>query len=77
MEGRTDPDHYPDPTDRASAGYEVGRQMVAEGKIHPDHYYGTISCNGVNGAGDVCGAAGSTGRGEANLYNLASFPSSS
>jgi N4-(beta-N-acetylglucosaminyl)-L-asparaginase len=79
--------------------------MVAEGKIDPEHLYGTINCNGVNGAGDVCGvtttsglawkipgrvgdspilgaglyvdndvgAAGSTGRGEANLYSLASF----
>ncbi len=79
--------------------------MVAEGKIDPDHYYGTINCNGVNANGDICGvtttsglawkisgrigdspilgaglyldndigAAGSTGRGEANLYNLASF----
>jgi N4-(beta-N-acetylglucosaminyl)-L-asparaginase len=102
---RSDPDHYPDPAERAAAGYRVGRQMVAEGKIHPDHYYGTINCNGVNAAGDVCGvtttsglawkipgrvgdspilgaglyvdddvgAAGSTGRGEANLYSLASF----
>jgi N4-(beta-N-acetylglucosaminyl)-L-asparaginase len=102
---RTDPDHYPNPEDRAAVGYEVGRQMVAEGKIHPDHYYGTINCNGLNAAGDVCGvtttsglawkipgrvgdspilgaglyvdneagAAGSTGRGEANLYSLAAF----
>jgi len=102
---RTDADHYPDPATRAEAGYRVGRDMVAEGKIHPDHYYGTINCNGVNAAGDLCGvtttsglawkipgrvgdspilgaglyvdndvgAAGSTGRGEANLYSLASF----
>jgi len=79
--------------------------MVAEGKIDPEHYYGTINCNGINADGDICGvtttsglawkipgrvgdspilgaglyldntvgAAGSTGRGEANLYNLASF----
>jgi len=102
---RTDAAHYPDPTTRAEAGYRVGRMMVAEGKIDADHYYGTINCNGVNAAGDVCGvtttsglawkipgrvgdspilgaglyvdndvgAAGSTGRGEANLYSLASF----
>ncbi len=102
---RTDPAHYPDPSQRAEAGRRVGREMVAEGKIDPEHYYGTINCNGVNAAGDVCGvtttsglawkipgrvgdspilgaglyvdndvgAAGSTGRGEANLYSLASF----
>tara|TARA_Y100001933_G_scaffold33758_1_gene28622 strand:+ start:10177 stop:11256 length:1080 start_codon:yes stop_codon:yes gene_type:complete len=102
---RTDPAHYPDPQARAEAGREVGLAMVAEGKIDPEHYYGTINCDGVNAAGDVCGvtttsglawkipgrvgdspilgaglyvdndvgAAGSTGRGEANLYSLASF----
>ena len=102
---RTDPRHFPDPESRAEAGYRVGLQMVAEGKIDPEHYYGTINCNGVNASGDVCGvtttsglawkipgrvgdspilgaglyvdndvgAAGSTGRGEANLYSLASF----
>jgi N4-(beta-N-acetylglucosaminyl)-L-asparaginase len=73
--------------------------------IDPDHYYGTINCDGVNSKGEVCGvtttsglswkipgrvgdspilgaglyvdgdvgAAGSTGRGEANIYNLCSF----
>lgn len=102
---RTDPRHYPDPESRAEAAHKVGLEMVAEGKIDPDHYYGTINCCGVNAAGDVCGvtttsglawkipgrvgdspilgaglyvdnevgAAGSTGRGEANLYSLASF----
>ncbi len=102
---RTDPGHYPDPKSRAEAGQRVGLEMIAEGKIDPEHYYGTINCNGVNANGDVCGvtttsglawkipgrvgdspilgaglyvdnevgAAGSTGRGEANIYNLASF----
>ena len=102
---RTDSRHYPDPNARAEAGYRVGRQLVAEGRIDPDHYYGTINCNGINAEGHICGvtttsglawkipgrvgdspilgaglyvdndigAAGSTGRGEANLYSLASF----
>src|SRR5436309_4626584 len=102
---RTDPDHYLDPKKRAQAWYDAGLQMVREGLIDPDHYHGTINCNGVNANGDVCGvtttsglawkipgrvgdspilgaglyvdnevgAAGSTGRGEANLYNLCSF----
>jgi N4-(beta-N-acetylglucosaminyl)-L-asparaginase len=79
--------------------------MVAEGLLDPDHFYGTINCNGVNAKGEVCGvtttsglawkipgrvgdspilgaglyvdgavgAAGSTGRGEANLFSLSSF----
>ena len=79
--------------------------MVAEGLIDPNHFYGTINCNGINAKGEICGvtttsglawkipgrvgdspilgaglyvdgeigAAGSTGRGEANLYNLCSF----
>jgi N4-(beta-N-acetylglucosaminyl)-L-asparaginase len=102
---RTDPGHYLDPKQRAQAWYDAGLQMAREGLIDPEHYFGTINCNGVNANGDVCGvtttsglawkipgrvgdspilgaglyvandvgAAGSTGRGEANLYNLCSF----
>jgi N4-(beta-N-acetylglucosaminyl)-L-asparaginase len=102
---RTDPLHYLDPKARADAGHWVGLQMVAEGKIDPDHYYGTINCDGVNAKGELAGvtttsglafkipgrlgdspilgaglyvdgevgAAGSTGRGEANLFNLCSY----
>jgi len=102
---RIDPLHYLDPEERAIAMRRVGEEMVAEGLVDSEHYYGTINCNGVNAAGDVCGvtttsglawkipgrvgdspilgaglyvdgdvgAAGSTGRGEANLFSLASF----
>lgn len=102
---RVDPQHYLDPAKRAEAGMRVGLEMVREGLIDPDHFHGTINCNGVNAKGEVCGvtttsglawkiagrvgdspilgaglyvdggvgAAGSTGRGEANLYNLCSF----
>lgn len=102
---RTDPLHYLDPAKRLSAWHQVGLDMIAEGLIDPEHYYGTINCDGVNAKGDICGvtttsglawkipgrvgdspilgaglyvdgdvgAAGSTGRGEANLYNLSSF----
>jgi N4-(beta-N-acetylglucosaminyl)-L-asparaginase len=102
---RTDPLHYLDPKKRAQAGYDAGLQMVREGLIDGEHYWGTINCDGVNAKGEICGvtttsglawkipgragdspilgaglyvdgevgAAGSTGRGEANLYNLSSF----
>lgn len=102
---RTDPDHYLNLRDRAQRGYRVALEMVAEGKIDPDHFHGTINCNAVNSKGEICGttttsglawkipgrvgdspilgaglyvdgeigAAGSTGRGEANLFSLASF----
>ncbi len=102
---RTNPDSYPNPKEREEAGRRVGLEMIREGLIDADHYYGTINCDGVNATGDVCGvtttsglafkipgrvgdspilgaglyvdndvgAAGSTGRGEANLYNLCSF----
>jgi N4-(beta-N-acetylglucosaminyl)-L-asparaginase len=101
----TDPWHYLDPIKRDAALRDAARQMIAAGWIDPNHYYGTINCNGVNARGDVCGvtttsglafkipgrigdspilgaglyvdnevgAAGSTGRGEANLYNLTSY----
>jgi N4-(beta-N-acetylglucosaminyl)-L-asparaginase len=102
---RTDPLHYLDPEKRAAAGVEAGLQMVAEGLIDREHFYGTINCNGLSPRGELAGvtttsglawkipgrvgdspilgaglyvdgevgAAGSTGRGEANLYGLCSF----
>ena len=102
---RIDPEHFLTPEDRARAGFEAGLDMVREGLVDPEHYFGTINCNGVNARGEVCGvtttsglawkipgrvgdspilgaglyvdgevgAAGSTGRGEANLYGLCSF----
>ena len=102
---RTDPLHYLDPNRKEAAFREVDRQMFAEGLIDPNHFYGTINCNGINARGEICGvtttsglswkipgrvgdspilgaglyvdnavgAAGSTGRGEANIYSLASF----
>jgi N4-(beta-N-acetylglucosaminyl)-L-asparaginase len=101
----TDPLHYLDPIKRQEAMRRIELQMIAEGIIDPNHFYGTINCDGVNAKGEVCGvtttsglawkipgrvgdspilgaglyvdneigAAGSTGRGEANLYNLCSF----
>jgi N4-(beta-N-acetylglucosaminyl)-L-asparaginase len=102
---RTDPLHYLDPVKREAAFRQVERDMIAEGLIDPNHFYGTINCNGINAKGEICGvtttsglawkipgrvgdspilgaglyvdgdvgAAGSTGRGEANLYNLCSY----
>ncbi len=101
---RTDPLHYLNPIKREAAMRQVDLDMMREGLIDPNHFYGTINCNGVNAKGEVCGvtttsgmawkipgrlgdspvlgaglyvdgevgAAGSTGRGEANLFNLTS-----
>ena len=102
---RTDPLHYLDPIKRGAALRRVEREMMDEGWVDPNHFYGTINCNGFSAKGEICGvtttsglswkipgrvgdspilgaglyvdgdvgAAGSTGRGEANLYNLCSF----
>jgi N4-(beta-N-acetylglucosaminyl)-L-asparaginase len=102
---RTDPLHYLNPKERGVAYHRVAMAMIADGWIDPDHYYGTINCDGINAKGEICGvtttsglawkipgragdspilgaglyvdgevgAAGSTGRGEANLYNLCSY----
>jgi N4-(beta-N-acetylglucosaminyl)-L-asparaginase len=102
---RVDPLHYLDPEKRAKAGFEAGLQMVAEGLVERDHFYGTLNCSALSARGELAGvtttsglawkipgrvgdspvlgaglyvdgevgAAGSTGRGEANLYNLSSF----
>jgi N4-(beta-N-acetylglucosaminyl)-L-asparaginase len=102
---RTDPTRYLDPVKREAALRRIEREMMNEGWVDPNHFYGTINCNGINAKGEICGvtttsglawkipgrvgdspilgaglyvdgdvgAAGSTGRGEANLYSLASF----
>lgn len=102
---RVDPSRWLDPRTRSEAAHEAGLQMMAEGLIDPEDYWGTINCNAVNPRGEVAGctttsglawkipgrvgdspiigaglyvdndvgAAGSTGRGEANLYNLSSY----
>jgi N4-(beta-N-acetylglucosaminyl)-L-asparaginase len=102
---RIDPEHYLDPKKRSEEGLRIGMEMVREGLIDPEHFWGTINCNGINARGEICGttttsglawkipgrvgdspilgaglyvdtevgAAGSTGRGEANLYNLCSY----
>ena len=99
---RVDPDHYLDPNRRLELGYQAGLDMVREGLIDANSFWGTVSCNGLSASGDLCGvtttsglswkipgrtgdspilgaglyvdndvgSAGSTGRGEANLYNL-------
>lgn len=102
---RTDPLHYLDPIKRAAALRQVDRDMMAEGWVEPNHFFGTINCDGISPRGEICGvtttsglawkipgrvgdspilgaglyvdgavgAAGSTGRGEANLFNLSSY----
>ncbi len=102
---RIDPKHFLDPRRRVSAGHKAGLEMVQEGLVAENEYYGTINCNGVNQKGEICGvtttsglawkipgragdspilgaglyvdgdygAAGSTGRGEANLFGLCTF----
>src|SRR5438128_1395505 len=102
---RIDPSHYLDPKKRAEAGRRAAMEMLAEGLLRPESFYGTINCDGINSKGEICGvtttsglswkipgrvgdspilgaglyvdgsvgAAGSTGRGEANLYGLCSF----
>jgi N4-(beta-N-acetylglucosaminyl)-L-asparaginase len=101
------PKHEKDPGDGAfeDRALAAGRSMVRDGLIREGSFWGTINCNGISPAGDICGvtttsglawkipgrvgdspvlgaglyvdndvgAAGSTGRGEANLYNLSSF----
>src|SRR5215475_12832300 len=58
---RTDPEHYIPLKDRAALGWKVAEEMVAEGKIDPDHVYGTINCNAVNAKGEVCGTTTTSG----------------
>src|SRR3954468_11513896 len=43
----TDPLHYLDPIKRQEAMRRIERQMIADGTIEPNHFYGTINCDGV------------------------------
>src|ERR1041384_8333553 len=58
---RVDPSHFLDPARRAEAGHRAGLEMVAEGLIRADHYYGTINCNGINARGEICGVTTTSG----------------
>src|SRR5687767_12812549 len=58
---RTDPQHYLDPKKRGEAMHMAGLSMVRDGLIDPDHYYGTINCDGVNNKGEVCGVTTTSG----------------
>jgi N4-(beta-N-acetylglucosaminyl)-L-asparaginase len=58
---RSDPQHYIPLKDRAELGWKVALEMVAEGKIDPDHLYGTINCNAVNTKGEICGTTTTSG----------------
>ena len=58
---RVDPGHYLDPEKRFEANMQAGRDMVREGLIDENDYYGTITCNGVNWKGEVCGVTTTSG----------------
>ena len=58
---RTDPSHYLDPKKREEIGYKTGLQMIREGWIDPDHYWGTINCDGMNAKGEICGVTTTSG----------------
>jgi N4-(beta-N-acetylglucosaminyl)-L-asparaginase len=50
-----------DPTRAMQVGYEVGAEMSREGLIDPNHFWGTISCNGVNARGDLAAVTTTSG----------------
>src|SRR5471032_2353432 len=58
---RTDPLHYLSPKDREIALHNVAMDMIADGWIDREHYYGTINCDGVNAKGEVCGVTTTSG----------------
>ena len=102
---RKPPASHEESAERAERYLNAGKSMVRDGLIPEGSFWGTINCDGINAAGDICGvtttsglawkipgrvgdspilgaglyvdndvgAAGSTGRGEANLYNLSSY----
>src|SRR5437868_1047955 len=57
----SDPLHYLDPIKRLEAMRRIELQMIADGIIDPNHFYGTINCDGINAKGDVCGVTTTSG----------------
>ena len=47
--------------ERAWRRYEAGLSMVRDGLIHEHSFWGTINCNGINAAGDICGVTTTSG----------------
>ena len=58
---RVDPEHYLDPEKRVDAGMAAGRQMLAEGLVDEESFWGTINCDGINADGDICGVTTTSG----------------
>ncbi len=58
---RIDPNHYLDPKKRADAGLAAGRQMLREGLVDEESFWGTINCDGINRNSDICGVTTTSG----------------
>ncbi|MBA3231863.1 MAG: N(4)-(beta-N-acetylglucosaminyl)-L-asparaginase [Acidobacteria bacterium] len=58
---RTTPLLYLDPDRRELAMRRLEREMITEGLIEENHFYGTINCNGVNARGEICGVTTTSG----------------
>src|SRR5260370_31640469 len=58
---RIDPSHYLDPKKRISAGRRAALEMLAEGLLRPESFYGTINCDGINSKGEICGVTTTSG----------------
>jgi len=50
-----------DPKKRDGESLRVAMELVAEGMIDPEHLWGTINCNGINGKGEICGVTTTSG----------------
>src|SRR5258708_2980433 len=57
----SDPLHYLDPIKRQAAMRRVDLDMMREGWVDPNHFYGTINCNGLNAKGEICGVTTTSG----------------
>jgi len=58
---RIDPEHYLDPKKRGDAALMAGLSMVRDGLIDPNHFWGTINCDGINSRGELCGVTTTSG----------------
>ncbi len=58
---RIDPEHWLDPQKRGEAAERARQDMVAEGRLHPEHSLGTIHLSALSPKGELAGVTTTSG----------------
>ncbi len=58
---RIDPEHWLDPKQRGQAAERARESMLAEGRLRPEHYLGTIHLSALSPKGELAGVTTTSG----------------